>query len=125
METTSMIILKHFENGITTYLKEEFVTFVKSIFMENEDSGKLDEPKTVQECIDYIQEFCDNFEIVYPFAISISDGHNEDWTFYNSKEEVEEAFEDFKKFESDIHVYEFSLEYGYEVIDSYWDEDED
>jgi len=54
------------------------------------------------------------------YAISTSDGHDEDWTFYGSKEETYEAFEKMKEYEDDIHLYEYSKEYGYEVIDSYW-----
>lgn len=126
-----MIFLREFDNSdndignVRVMLEEEFITFAKSVFAENEDWVELNEPKTVDECVNYIENYCENFEIISPFAISISDGHEEDWYFYDTKEEVEESFENFKKIESDIHVYGLNSDYEYEVINSYWDEDKD
>ena len=55
------------------------------------------------------------------YAISTSDGHDEDWTFYWSKEDCDKDFKILMEYEDDIHVYEYSKQYGYEVIDSFWD----
>jgi hypothetical protein len=60
-------------------------------------------------------------ETIYPYAISISDGHDEDWFYYQSEEEYKRAFELFKIDESDIHGYVLNENDEYEVIDSYWD----
>ena len=57
------------------------------------------------------------------FAISTSDGHDEDWTFYESELEAHETFIYMQGYEDDIHLYKYSKEYGYEVIDSFWDGD--
>ena len=60
------------------------------------------------------------------YAISISDGHNEDWEYYNTKKETYNQFSILKKTEEDIHVYELTDkfcklgDFNYEVIDSYW-----
>ena len=54
------------------------------------------------------------------YAISISDGHNEDWEYFNTKKETYKTFNFLKKVEDDIHVFEYNKKYGYEVIDSYW-----
>ena len=56
-----------------------------------------------------------------PYAISTSDGHDEEWTYYDSEWDAKERFEYMKSWESDIHLYKYSVEYGYEVIDSWWD----
>ena len=54
------------------------------------------------------------------YAISISDGHSEDWEYYNTKKETYNQFSILKKTEEDIHVFEYNNKFGYEVIDSYW-----
>lgn len=59
-----------------------------------------------------------------PYAISTSDGHEEFWTYYDSEKEAKEAFEKMKEHESDIHLYVYNSDFEYEVIDSFWDEDE-
>ena len=58
------------------------------------------------------------------YAISTSDGHDEDWTFYHSELEAHETFIYMQGYESDIHLYKFSSEFGYEVIDSWCNGDE-
>jgi hypothetical protein len=55
-----------------------------------------------------------------PFAISTSDGHSEDWTFCKTKEEADKLFEE-SKVTGDVHYYEYNKDFGYEVIDSFWD----
>jgi len=55
------------------------------------------------------------------YAISISDGHEEDWYYYNTKKEYLNEFDNFKKTESDIHGYILNSDNEYEVINSYWD----
>jgi hypothetical protein len=55
------------------------------------------------------------------YAISTTDGHDIEWTFYKTREECYTSFELLKKYEDDIHVYEYKKEYGYEVVDGYWD----
>ncbi len=63
------------------------------------------------------------------YAISTSDGHDEDWSYYDSEEDARNEFERMKEYESDIHLYEYGHiggdEYNYEVIDSFWDEEDD
>ena len=55
------------------------------------------------------------------YAISISDGHSEDWYFYDTEAEYSNSFEQFKTTESDIHGHILNSNNEYEVIDSYWD----
>lgn len=57
----------------------------------------------------------------YKFAISTSDGHDEDWFYFETREQYLKAFDEFKKSESDIHGYELNSNDEYEVIDSYWE----
>lgn len=59
-----------------------------------------------------------------PFAISTSDGHDEDWTYYKSELEAHETFIYMQGYESDIHLYELNENGEYEVIDSWWDGEE-
>ena len=54
------------------------------------------------------------------YAISTSDGHDEDWTFCKTKDEADKLFEASKEC-GDVHYFEYNKEFGYEVIDSYWD----
>lgn len=56
------------------------------------------------------------------YAISISDGHDEDWFYYETYDQYVKEFNEFKKSESDIHGYKLNSNDEYEVIDSYWDE---
>jgi DNA-directed RNA polymerase subunit RPC12/RpoP len=76
---------------------------------------------------DYIMcEDCHHKDIISefnrpPYAISTSDRHDEDWTFYQSELEAHETFIYMQGYESDIHLYKFSSEFGYEVIDSWCD----
>ena len=60
-----------------------------------------------------------NFALDYPFAITTSDGHDEDWSYYKNKEDAEENFNKLKEIEDDIHLYEYNMALGYEVIDSH------
>lgn len=55
------------------------------------------------------------------FAISTSDGHDEEWFYFETKEQYLKAFDEFKESESDIHGYELNSNDEYEVIDSYWE----
>lgn len=64
-----------------------------------------------------------DFALDNPFAISTSDGHDEDWEFFPLEEKATERFEFLKKFENDMHLYKYNKEYGYEVIDSFSDEE--
>jgi hypothetical protein len=57
------------------------------------------------------------------YAISLSDGHNEDWYYYPNKEQYQISFDKFKETESDIHGYMLNSNKEYEVIESYWDEE--
>ena len=54
------------------------------------------------------------------YAISVSDGHDEDWEYFDLKTETYKRFNTLKTYEEDIHVYTYNKKYGYEVIDSYW-----
>ena len=54
------------------------------------------------------------------FAISVSDGHGEEWEYFDTEEEARKMFEQLKKMEDDIHLYKYDPKFGYEVIDSYW-----
>lgn len=54
------------------------------------------------------------------YAISISDGHYEEWFFYKTFEDYSIGFETFKKNEDDIHGYTLNSDNEYEVINSYW-----
>jgi hypothetical protein len=55
------------------------------------------------------------------YAISISDGHNEDWHYYKTESQYQYAFERFKETESDVHGYILNENREYEVIQSHWD----
>ena len=64
----------------------------------------------------------DKFNECYgSYAISTSDGHNVDWTYYDSEKDAHDTFIYMQGYESDIHLYKYSVEYGYEVIDSWSD----
>ena len=60
-----------------------------------------------------------NFALDNPFAISTSDGHDEDWTYYSEECVAKDAFEKMKANENDIHLYKYHMDFGYEVIDSW------
>lgn len=55
-----------------------------------------------------------------PYAISTSDGHDESWEYFPTEQKATSRFEDLKHNETDIHLYEYNSEMGYEVIDSFW-----
>lgn len=59
-----------------------------------------------------------------PFAISTSDGHDEDWTYYDSERDAYDTFIYMQGYESDIHLFKLTLNNEYEVIDSWFDESE-
>lgn len=56
-----------------------------------------------------------------PYAISTSDGHDEEVTFYQSELEAREKFIYMQDYESDIHLFKLNENNEYEVIDSFWD----
>ena len=58
-----------------------------------------------------------------PFAISISDNHEEEWHYYDTEIEANDAFNEFKETEDDIHLLKLDDEFGYVVINSYWNEE--
>jgi len=59
-----------------------------------------------------------------PYAISFSDGHSEDWMYFDTQAEAVAKFNDSKFDEDDIHLHKLiDEEEGYEVIDSFWIED--
>lgn len=58
------------------------------------------------------------------YAISTSDGHNEEWEYINNKKLLYNRFKELKITESDIHLYKLNDNNEYEVIDSYWSEEE-
>jgi hypothetical protein len=55
-----------------------------------------------------------------PYGISTSDGHGEEWEYFPTEAEAKKRFEALKHHESDIHLYEYNKDLGYEVIDSFW-----
>jgi hypothetical protein len=62
-----MYKIKHFENGLLEFNSDsELIEFVEKIFLENEDESDLTIPipQTVDEALDYIATYCDNFEIL-------------------------------------------------------------
>jgi hypothetical protein len=67
---------------------------------------------------------CGYQETYLPYAISTSDGHDEDWTYYASELEAHETFIYMQGYESDIHLFKLNYNFEYEVIDSWWDGDE-
>ena len=54
-----------------------------------------------------------------PYALSTSDGHDEDWEYFPTELEAKNRFETLKHYETDIHLYEYT-KLGYEVIDGFW-----
>jgi len=56
-----------------------------------------------------------------PYGISTSDGHDEEWSYYETKEDAYQMFEIMQTYEDDIHLFELNDNNEYEVIDSYWD----
>lgn len=71
-------------------------------------------------------ELQDKFNECYgTYAISTSNGHDVDWTYYDSELEAHETFIYMQGYESDIHLYKYSVEYGYEVIESWCDEEKE
>ena len=58
------------------------------------------------------------------YAISTSDGHDEEWEYINNKKILYKRFKELKITESDIHLYKLNDNNEYEVIDSYWSEEE-
>ena len=73
-----------------------------------------DDVKSFEEWLEEVKEFYGQY------AISTSDGHDEDWTFCKTKDEADKLFEESKEC-GDVRYFEFSSEFGYEVIDSFWD----
>ncbi len=62
----------------------------------------------------------------FPFSISISDGHNEDYEYFKTEVSARMRFETLKETETDMHLLEFNpnIDEGvYEVIDGYLDEE--
>jgi|TARA_R110000824_G_scaffold106610_2_gene251948 hypothetical protein len=53
------------------------------------------------------------------YAISTSDGHDVEWTYYDSEVDAHETFIYMQGYETDIHLYKYSVEFGYEVIESW------
>ena len=43
---------------------QEFINFVQTIFTENEDWMNLTEPQDLESCKKYINEYCDNLELI-------------------------------------------------------------
>lgn len=61
----SIFKLEHFENGIKEFkTNNDFILFVQSVYVENEDWMELQEPKTIEDCVIYIRDYCDNFKMV-------------------------------------------------------------
>ena len=54
-----------------------------------------------------------------PYMISTSDGHDIDYTYYDSERDAYETFEYMKSYESDVRLYELTPYNEYEVIKSY------
>jgi len=77
----------------------------------------------MQNVKDGVCVFC-GCERVRDYAISTSDGHDEDWTYYDSEKDAYDTFIYMQSWETDIHLYKFSVEFGYEVIDSWCDDDD-
>jgi len=57
-------------------------------------------------------------ELLYPYMLSISDGHDEDQTFYLTKKEVYKEFKLCKKNKEDAHLMGLTDNNEYEIIDS-------
>ena len=71
------------------------------------------------------EEWADEYGYMYKkYAISTTDGHDIEWEYWDSKVEVYERFEHMKSYETDIHLYELTDRNEYEVIDSWWIDDE-
>ena len=91
-----------------------------------EDAGddfecKVDE-LPVNTILDLV-EICDiDFD---DYAISTSDGHDEEWTYYKNAKEAYDTFEYMKSYETDIHLFMLNERHEYEVIDSWVEEDEE
>ena len=64
------------------------------------------------------------FGIENPYAITISDGHDTEWSYFPDEETARNVFNSLKETETDIHLYEYTEE-GYEVIDSYNEDESD
>lgn len=74
----------------------------------------------VYQCLGDEQQ--DKFNECYgSYTISTSDGHDVDWTYYDSEREAYDTFIYMQGYESDIHLYKYSQEFGYEVIESWCD----
>lgn len=76
----------------------------------------------LQDCDD--DGFCNHcgHQLAYPpYALSTSDGHDEEWEYFDNELEAKDRFVKLQWSEDDIHLYEYNVEFGYEVIDSYWD----
>lgn len=58
------------------------------------------------------------------YAISTSDGHDEDWTYYDKEGKARLMFEKMKSYETDIHLFMFNENEEYEVIDSWYEDEE-
>ena len=78
----------------------------------------------VYQCLG--DELQDKFNECYgSYGISTSDGYDVDWTYYDSEKEAHETFIYMQSYESDIHLYKYIQEYGYEVIESWCDEEKE
>ena len=56
------------------------------------------------------------------YAIRTSDGYNEDWIYFNTKNKALKEFESYRQFDvrhTSVYLYENSKMFGYEVVDSY------
>lgn len=55
-----------------------------------------------------------------PFAIKTSDGHDDNWTYYDSELEAHDTFIYMQGYEDNIHLYQLNKDTKeYEVIDSW------
>ena len=106
--------------------KEQFCDHIKRMLMVSSDETVKNIAKQIFTGVHINIVGKETFEVTKrrePFAISTSDGHNEDWTYYKDERDARKAFVAMQTDESDIHLYKLTDENEYEVIDSFWDGD--
>lgn len=60
-----MKIIKHFEKEVIIFNTDlDFIRFIKIMCIEKGDTQKLNFPDSVEDCINYIDKYCDNYKVI-------------------------------------------------------------
>jgi len=84
------------------------------------DFADYDNESDISGAVERAIEMIEEANMDKPFATMISDGHNDTWDYFDTKDEAVRVFELLKKNPEDgCYLYERHPELGLEVIESY------